>query len=575
LTEQTLSWMIGGKAGYGINVSGIIFAKAFSHGGFNVFGTTEYPSLIRGGHNTYNACISSNEIHSTTGEIDLLVALNTETVELHWHQISPGGGIIFDGKETDAKKYAKKVKLYNIPIKEIAKEAGGSEIMVNTAAIGASIFLTGYDFSLLEGVLKQEFKGKGKKIVEQNIAAAKKGYEYAEKNFGKSLGKKIIPVGKKRMLITGNEAISIGAINAGMKLYAAYPMTPASSILHYMAAHSRAKGIVVKQTEDEIAAIHTAIGASFAGVRAMTATSGGGFSLMAEGLGLAGLTETPLVLVESQRPGPSTGLATRTEQGDLRFVMHASQGEFPRIILAPGDAKEAFYLTEEAFNLAEKYQVPVIIMSDKHLSESHFLAEKFLTNYKIDRGKLLDEKKLAKIKNYKRFEFTKDGISYRNIPGNKKGIFRVPSYERDEYGWMTEDPKNRKKMVDQRMMKEKTILGEIPLPKIYGKKNAKITFVSWGSTKGAILDAIKILEKEKISANLIHYNYILPFRKDSINLLKKANKIIVVEQNKTLQFAGVIREETGFEIKNSFSKYTGRQMIPKEICEAAKRLLHV
>jgi 2-oxoglutarate ferredoxin oxidoreductase subunit alpha len=345
-------------------------------------------------------------------------------------------------------------------------------------------------------------------------------------------------------------------------------MTPASPILHYMAAHEKSKSLVVKQTEDEIAAIHAAIGASFAGVRSMVATSGGGFCLMTEALGLAALTETPLVLVEAQRPGPSTGLATRTGQGDLRFVMHASQGEFPRIIITPGDVEESFYLTLQAFNLAEKYQVPAIILIDKHLAESNKTTEFFNQEHALKR-EVID----VEAEDYKRFKMTETGVSPRAIPG-QKAIFRTPSYEHDEYGWNNEDPENRTRIVDKRNRKEKYILDEIAEPKSYGDENSEITLIGWGSTKGAILEAMQLLEKEGIKTNFIHYNFILPFKSETTkNLLKKAKKTMIVEQNSTAQLAGLIKEKTGLDVDYKLLNYTGRQILPHQIIDKIKEVL--
>lgn len=570
--------MIGGKAGYGIMASGLIFSKACSRGGLHVFDTVEYPSLIRGGHNTFNVRVDEQEIHSHIESIDLLVALNKETVDKHKDKITENGAIIFDCNETKIKEneIQRDIKLYNVPLLEIAKETSGKKVMRNTVSLGATVAIIDYDFSILESVIKDVFRKKGSEVVNKNINAAKAGYDYAKKNYKNDFKIKLKKISdKKRMLLTGNEAICLGAIKAGCKFYSAYPMTPASPILHYMAAHEKKKNIVVKQTEDEIAAIHAAIGASFAGVRAMTATSGGGFSLMVEGLGLAAITETPLVVIEAQRPGPSTGLATRTEQADLKFVLNASQGEFPRIVIAPGDVEECFYLTANAFNLAEKFQVQVLILTDKHLGESHKTTERFSIDYKLDRGNLLTNEELKKTSDFKRFQVTKTGVSPRTIPGQKNGIFRAPSYEHDEYGWLSEEPSIRTKMVDKRGRKIDYILGKIPDPKIYGPKNAGITIIGWGSTKGAILEAMKYLKNDDINANFVHFNFINPFKTGSATrILKSAKKTIIVEQNKTLQLASIIKEKTGLDIDYNFKKYSGRQMFPSEVYSKIKEVLH-
>ena len=372
-SKNNLSWLIGGQAGYGIMRSGMIFARTVLRGGLYVFVNNEYPSLIRGGHNTVKVRVSPEEIFSQIDYVDLLVALNKETVQLHIPELHDGSGIIYDEDtiKIDGIDLPAGIKLFSVPFKKIIKELGLKEIVMNTIGISASFGILGYDLALLLSVLEDEFKGKPE-IIEMNKKAAEAGYNYAKERYNSNFDYSLEPVsiGKKRLLLTGNEAVALGAIKAGLKLYAAYPMTPASSILHYLVAKQQEMNLVVFQTESEIAAINAAIGAAFAGVRAMTGTSGGGFALMTEALGLAAMTETPLVVMVSQRPGPSTGLATRTAQGDLRFVLHASQGEFPRFVIAPGDVNEAFYYTAEMFNLVEKYQVPGIILIDKYLSES-------------------------------------------------------------------------------------------------------------------------------------------------------------------------------------------------------------
>lgn len=567
MVKNKLTWMIGGKAGYGIMATGLIFAKSCARGGLNVFDSIEYPSLIRGGHNTYHVRVEEDEIHSHIDLIDVLVALNKETVDKHNDKITENGAIIYDSSETEISKLRDDIRLYDIPLMKIAKEKG-SKIMINSVALGATIALIDYDLKILESVIEDIFKEKDKEVVRQNIEAARAGYENLMANHKNDFKVKLSKIGDKNMLLTGNEAISMGAIKAGCKFYSAYPMTPASSILHYMAAHEKQKGIVVKQTEDEIAAIHAAIGASFAGVRAMTATSGGGFCLMSEGLGLAALTETPLVIALCQRPGPSTGLATRTEQADLRFAMHASQGEFPRIIITPGDVGECFTLSASAFNLAERYQVPVIIMSDKHLSESHKTVKRLEIDHKVDRGLI------GKGNDFKRFKLTETGVSPRAFPGNKDTLFRTSSYERDEYGWNSEDPENRIMLADKRMRKMDYILKEIPEPNLYGDKDADITIVSWGSIKGAVLEAIKFLNQDKIKVNFLHFNFILPFKADPVKkYLESAKEILIVEQNHTLQLGGVIAEHTGIRIKNKLTKFSGRQIFPHEICDRVREAL--
>ncbi|MFQ6055430.1 MAG: 2-oxoacid:acceptor oxidoreductase subunit alpha [Methanosarcinales archaeon] len=575
---NNLTWKMGGEAGYGIMSAGLIFSKTCSRGGLYVVDTNEYPSLIRGGHNTHQVRVSNKEIYSLEKKVNLLVALNRETIDMHKEELTSGGGIIYDGEKINIETQELRkddINLYSVPLDRLVKEAGGIEVMKNNVALGASVALLDYDFEILAGVIRDTFKRKGEKIIQKNIASAKSGYDYVidqNYNFGYKLEKIGASVTPRRMVITGAEAISMGAIKAGCKFYAAYPMTPASPILHFMAANERRFNLVVKHSEDEISAIIMAIGAAFAGVRAMTATSGGGFSLMVEGLGLAAMTETPLVVVEGQRPGPSTGMPTWTEQGDLKFLLNASQGDFPRVLIAPGDVEECFYETINAFNIAEKYQMPVIILIDKYLSESHMTTEFFdVSGIKIDRGKLLSDEELEKLEKFNRYEITEDGISPRTIPSQKGGISKVNSDEHDEFGFSSDDPEIRIKMMDKRFRKLDGVKKEIKEPKLYGKEDAEITIIGWGSTKGPILEAMKLLENDGIETNFLHLVYINPFPTNKVSkIIEKAKKTFIVENNKTAQMAGLIRQHTGIEINNKILKYNGRPFFPNEIYDGIK-----
>lgn len=580
--KNSISIKIGGQAGYGIMSTGAILGKACSRGGLYVCCDIQYPSLIRGGHNSYLLRVSEEEIFSFNKNVDLLVALNRETIDLHKDKLTKGSAIIYDGDivKCTKKEISKDIFLAAVPLSKIANEHGG-EVMRNTVSLGAVIAITGYDFQLLAGVINEIFADKGKTVIEQNINAAKAGYNYLKKNFKGKFQYKIKPLEKprKRMFISGNEATALGAIKAGCKFFAMYPMTPASTILHYMAAKEREYNMVVRQPEDELAVMNMAIGAAHAGVRSMVATSGGGFCLMVEALGMAAMTETPVVIVEGQRAGPSTGLATHTEQGDLKFVLNASQGEFLRVVIAPGDESECFYKTAEAFNLAEKYQIPVIILSDKHLGEIPNACSVFdQKEIKIERGKILSEKEVKKIGAkdfFKRYAFSKDGVSPRVLPGTKGGMFVACSYEHDEYGNLAEDEKTRNMMVNRRFLKLEHIRKELPKPEIIGSKNADVTIIGWGSTKRAILEAMKMLEKDGVKANYLQVVYMKPFHSEEIaKIIKSSKQILLVENNKTSQLADVIRENTGLDIINRLNKYSGRPFYPEEIVEKVEVILN-
>jgi len=519
------------------------------------------------------------EIFSQLKSVDVLVALNKETVDIHLGELSGGAGIVYDGEEfslDDLK--SRDVRLYPVPFSRLLKEAGGEAIMKNNVALGASIALIDYDFEILKLVIADTFKRKGEKVITDNQKASQAGYDYVRKAFGNDFRYKLKKAGGRgKMLLTGNDAISMGAIAAGCKFYAAYPMTPASSILHFMAAQERRFGIVVKHSEDEIAAINMAIGAGFAGVRAMVGTSGGGFCLMSEGFGLAGMIEVPIVVIEGQRPGPSTGMPTWTAQGDARFVLGASQDDFPRIIIAPGDIEECFYFTAEAFNLAEKYQTPVMILTDKYLAESHRTTPKFDTGkIRIERGATASADATAATQTmhfFKRYMYTATGISPRSIPPQKGGMYTATSDEHDEEGNITEEIEDRVKMMDKRMAKLDMAAKELRNPGIIGPQDADITIVGWGSTKFPILEAMKMLSGDKISVNYLQLVYLSPFpAQDVASALGGAKRTLMVENNYSAQVAGLIREKTGILIKDRLLKYDGRPFFPEEIIAKVKEV---
>jgi 2-oxoglutarate ferredoxin oxidoreductase subunit alpha len=576
LKVSNLTWKIGGEAGYGIISVGYIFSKIFAKKGYFVIDNNEYPSLIRGGHNTCTVRVSSNQIHSINMDLNILVALNQETLTLHQEEVTYGGYIIYDENVCDiraVKKARKDINYIMVPFSKIISELGAPKVMINNVSLGASVALLNYDMEILKNVIKDNFERKGQDVISLNIKSSELGYKYVKEKLKiASLELEIVnPVGK--MLLTGNDAVFLGAVRAGCKFYAAYPMTPSSPILHLFASAEEDYNIVTKHAEDELAVINMAIGASFVGARAMVATSGGGFSLMNEGLSSAAMTETPVVVVLCQRPAPATGLPTWTEQGDMLFAVHASHGEFLRVVIAPGDPEECFYLTGRAFNLADKYQIPVIIILDKYLSESHWTYEKFdFKRITVDRGKLLTVVK-DKAGGYKRYSDTEDGISPRVIAGIENGIHIANSDEHDERGYSEESAYNRKLMVDKRFRKIKKLIEEIPPPKIYGPTDADITIWSWGSCKGPILEAMEILNQKEKKVNLVHFTFLYPFDYESIaGVIEESNKNVVVENNKTSQLSKLIMMNTGYKIKNKILKYSGRQFLPGEIVSGIEKI---
>ena len=577
---NNFTWKIGGEAGMGIMVTGQIFAKICSRAGLNIFGYTEYPSLIRGGHNTYHARVSDRPFYCQKFTSDLLVALNKETIDLHKNEVVSGGGILYDNTNLtlDLDDIGRSdVILLPIPLIKLANDSGGGAQMINTVAIGASFGMVNLNFEAISEVVSDVFKSKGQEIIDTNIKAARLGYDFAENNLRHNFphNLKKIENASPKIVVTGNEAIALGAIRSGCKFYAAYPMTPTSNILHFFASHEKELDMVVRHGEDEIGVVNMAVGAAFAGVRSMVASAGGGFSLMVETFGLAAITETPLIIVVGQRPGPATGLPTWTGQADLKFVLSAAQDEFPRIVIAPGDVTECFYHIASAFNIAEKFQTPVIFLVDKHLAESNSSTDRFDPNLiKIDRGKLLNESDLEKMPFYHRYQLTEDGVSPRVLPGQKKGQFVANSDEHDEAGFSTEDALIRRKMMDKRMKKLVEIAKILPPPKIYGSDDADLTIIAWGSNKGVCLEVVMWAANEGIRLNFIHPLFLNPFPSKTIEeAIGRAKKTLIIENNYTGQLESLIREQTGKSIDFNLRKFDGRPFYPEEIYQKVKQIL--
>ncbi|MFA6098592.1 MAG: 2-oxoacid:acceptor oxidoreductase subunit alpha [Patescibacteria group bacterium] len=576
---NNFNWKIGGEAGYGILSAGAMFARAMLRAGLYVFDYAEYPSLIRGGHNTYEVSSADEEVYSVRRPVNILVALNQETIEAHTHELSPDAAIIYnsDNIKIDHGNFPASMHIIGAPLEDLAVKAGAEKVARNVVALGVSFALLGLPFKNLQEIITLNFgmKKKAENIVTTNIDAAKAGYDFLLQNFKKEFNyqfKLLPPV--ERLLMEGNHGIVWGAIKAGCKFLSAYPMTPATSILGNMAAVAERQKLVVQHTEDEISAINAAIGAAYTGVRAMTATSGGGFCLMTEAWGMAGMVEVPLVVVEAMRTGPSTGLPTWGGQDDLKFLLSASHGEFPRFVIAPGDVEQCYNYIQEAFNLAEKYQSPVMFITDKFLASSHkWVEKKLLKDIKINRGAVLTEKDLAAGKNYLRYKDTASGVSPRTLPGTKGGEHIANSDEHNEMSFSEESAEERTKMMDKRFRKEATAKKELPTAIFEGEHKADITLISWGSNRGPILEAMRELKKENIKVNFLQIIYISPFPVEQVKeIFKKAKKVAVVEQNKTGQLAGWIREQTGLAPDYKILKYDGRPFFVQELVQTIKEI---
>jgi 2-oxoglutarate ferredoxin oxidoreductase subunit alpha len=563
------NFMVGGEAGQGVQSVGFLLAKVFARGSYHIFADQDYESRVRGGHNFFRVRVSDGKVDAIAEDVDILIALNMDSIELHQPNMVTQGIIIFDGEKIKEVS-GDKGSLLSIPLEKLAEEKAGDKLMINTVALGAALSVVNYDLNMLNTVLIDHF-GRDE-VGDRNIAAAKAGYDYVQSEH-KGKFRKIKPLSNtKRMLLTGNEAISLGAIAAGCKFMAAYPMTPASSIMEYMAAKSKDLDLVMVHAEDEIAAINMAIGAAYAGVRAMTATSGSGLCLMVEGIGLAGITETPVVIIDGQRPGPAVGLPTRTEQGDLQFVLHAHHGDFPRAVLAPATIEDAFWVTVRAFNWAEEYQLPVTILTDQHLASSYATVDSLdLSQVTIDRGMLFSEKENDPLE-YMRHRVTKSGVSPRAFPGLGKALVVTDCDEHDEEGHLTEDAGERTAQVQKRLRKLIPLEKEIGTPQKYGTKKAETTLISWGSTYGAIHEAVDILRKEGTSVNMLHLNELWPFPAKSVaDAVSKAQNSYAIENNAMGQLARLIKTETGYDVSGRILKYDGRPFTPAYIAQTVRK----
>ncbi len=575
-STNDLSIMIGGDAGQGVESSGAGFALALARAGLHVFALQDYRSRIRGGHNFYQVRVGERPLYSHRDPVELLLALTPQSIPLHLHNMQEGAAVIFPQKweDVDVSHLTKHgLKVDRLPLMEIA-ERHGSRLMLNTAVLAAASALTGFPLKYMEQVIRENFGRKSEELADTNAAVAQEAYDVTLDHFGDSFPHRIKPIegAPKRMLMHGNEAIAFGALAGGCRFISAYPMTPATSIIEWLSAVPDDYGMVTKHAEDEIAAVCMALGASYTGARAMTATSGGGFSLMVEAMGLSGMTEVPLVIVEAQRGGPSTGLPTRTEQSDLLFMVHASQGEFPRIITAPGTIEQCFEAGWRAFNLADKYQCPVVVATDQALAANLRSLDMDTVDpeaVEIDRGATLTPDDVDTLsEEYRRFRFSDDGISPRAMPGRETAVLTVPSDEHDEHGHINEEPEVRIRMMQKRMQKLKTAEAEIKPPLLYGPEDADLTLVTWGSTTGNCLDAADEINAAGGSANVLQFIDIWPMPVDPVrHALDRCRRKVAVEQNYTGQLALLIRMTTGVAMDDVLTKYDGRPFSPREIIE--------
>ena len=585
INESDVVVGIGGAAGDGVASAGNTLALSVARQGQAVYAYNAYQSVIRGGHSWLRLRISAKKPLNHGDQVDALIALNQDTLDRHLQELVAGGVALYNStKLHPSYEPPKGVQLCPLPVPDLTPAYKDLPVMQNTVAVGAVIGLMGLDFRGLESVLESTF-AKKPQVVKINMEAAKAGYDYAAAHFT-PLRAQLRQASQKWAMVSGNELMAMGAALAGCKFYCAYPMSPATHILEWFAAHGKELGICVRQVEDEISVINMSIGAGHMGARSMCATSGGGLALMTEAIGLSGMLETPVVVVNVQRAGPSTGVPTKTEQGDLNQALGASQGDFPRIIIAPLSMTDCFTTPALAFNVSDRYQCPVIILSDLLMAEGNETVDPALLDveFQIDRGELITavsgggNRREAAGEPYLRYKDTESGISPRAVPGVPGHLHVAASDEHDEDGVLISDvytdTVRRKKMADKRSRKMATVLEHLPAPKLEGPLDAEVTLVGWGSTWGVLTEAVEQLNREGISTSHLQIKFLVPFHVTEVSaILGKSRRVIVVENNQSGQFARHLRAETGIVAQGHIRKYDGEPFEPKHIVAAVKELV--
>ena len=575
--SHTFALGIGGAAGQGVATPGDIFALILSRRGLHVNAYNAYQSIIRGGHTFLTIRTGVDKVENLGDGIDLLLPLNQDTMDRHLRLLKAGGACIYNADTIKPGAAADGVQLCALPVSTLA-DISRNKVAQNTLALGAALSMMGVGFQSLESVLKAQFGKKGEAVVNENVGIARAGYEYATANF-KPFARPLPMTEKRYAVLSGNAALAMGGAAAGVKFYAAYPMSPSTGVLHWMAAHGRKAGIMVRQVEDEIGVVNYTIGAAHAGVRSMCATSGGGFALMTEGLGLSAMAEIPIVVIDCQRAGPSTGVPTKTEQGDLWQMLGAAFGDYPRVIAAPLDIGDCFTLMPEIFNVTDKFQCPGIVLCDLLLSEGRLSVDPELLNFNppIDRGEMITANGDAHDE-YLRYKITESGVSPRAIPGIPGFTHTVSSDEHDENGVLISDEYTnagkRRAMMEKRMRKVQGIEAMVPPPVLEGPPDADVTLIGWGSTDGTIREARALLAEQGITANQLQIRWLVPLHGDEIvRILGKAKHTIIVENNFSGQFARYLRSETSFVPSGNIRKYDGEPFMPHHIAEAVREQL--
>ena len=578
--KRTFAVAIGGAAGQGVATPGVIYARIFARRGLHLLAYNAYQSIIRGGHTFLTIRTGTEKVTNHGDRIDLLIPLNQETMDRHLRLLGPGAAVIYNQDTIKpGPDLQPGVRLCPLPVSQLQPNAR-AKVEQNTLAVAASLSMLSVGFQPLEEMLVQQFKRKGDAVVAENVGSARAAYQYATEHF-EPFPNPLPMTDNHYAVLTGNMALAMGGAAAGVKFYCAYPMSPSTGVLHWMASHARKAGIMVRQVEDEIGVINMAIGAAHAGCRAMCATSGGGFALMTEGLGMAAMIETPVVVIDVQRAGPSTGVPTKTEQGDLWQMLGAGHGDYPRAIATPTDIVDCFRIIPEMFNLVDRFQCPGIVLSDLLLSEGHMSADpaELDFNVPIDRGELITSANgNGSDHAYKRYLFTESGVSPRAIPGLPGHTHTVATDEHMEDGVLISDeftnPTKRRAMMEKRQRKIAGIETTVPPPELVGPRDADITLIGWGSTKGVIAEAIELLADEGITANHLQIRWMVPLHGEAIlDQLGGARRTVIVENNYSGQFARYLRSETSFVADGHIRKYDGEPFMPHHIVEAVREQL--
>jgi len=580
--KQTFAIGIGGAAGQGVATPGDIFAKIFSRRGLHLNAYNAYQSIIRGGHTFLTIRTGPERVTNMGDRLDLMIPLNQDAMDRHLGLLTSGAACIYNADTIKPGAAAEGVQLCPLPVSALA-DIARNKVAQNTLAVGAGLSMMGIGFQALEEVVSEQFKKKGEPMVAENVAIAHAGYDYATSNF-KPFARPLPMTENRYAVLSGNTAMAMGGAAAGVKFYCAYPMSPSTGVLHWMAAHARKANIMVRQVEDEIGVVNMAIGAAHAGVRSMCATSGGGFALMSEGLGMSAMMETPVVVIDCQRAGPSTGVPTKTEQGDLWQMLGAAFGDYPRVLAAPLDIGDCFKIIPEIFNIADRFQCPGLVLCDLLLSEGRLSVDPKDLDFApvIDRGELITTAAPASGSDgnggYKRYKITESGISPRAVPGVPGYTHTAATDEHQEDGVLISDeftnPTKRRVMMEKRMRKVAGIEAAVPPPALVGPRDAEVTLIGWGSTKGVIEEACEILNEQGISANQLQIRWLVPLHGETIlDILKDSRHTFILENNYSGQFARYLRSETSYVPDGYIRKYDGEPFMPHHIVEAVKEQL--